>query len=295
MATLYTHQDSNIRKTWLMMIVFLVVVGVLGYFLYWYFGNPIILVIAGAFAILQVAGSYWFSDKIVLSMSGAKRASREAHFELYNITENLAITAGLPNPKLYIIDEQVPNAFATGRDPEHAVIAVTTGLLTTLNRTELEGVIAHEMSHIGNRDILIMTVAVMLVGFVMIVSDIAIRSAIFGGGRRNSRSDGKAGSAIAIIGFALLILSPIFAMVMNMSISRKREYLADASGALLTRYPDGLANALEKISAHGGKMKRANKSTAHLFISNPFGGSVKSIFATHPPVEERIKRLRMFQ
>ncbi len=286
--TLYTHQASNIRKTWLLMTVFLVVVVGIGYVLSYYYGAPEILYIAVTIATVQAVVSYWYSDKIALSATGAKEATREEYFDLYNSVENLAITAGLPKPRVYVIQDSVPNAFATGRDPKHSAIAVTTGLLAILEKNELEGVIAHEMSHIGNRDILVMTVVVVLVGFLALVSDMFLRSMMFGGGRDR---DNKGGGALMVIGIVLLVLSPIIGALIQMAVSRKREYLADASGSLLTRYPEGLASALEKISAHSGKMKKASNATAHLFIANPFG-KAKQMFSTHPPVEERIKRLR---
>lgn len=300
MKTLYTHQDSNIRKTWFIFTIFLIVVIGLGYFLSWYFGSPEILYVAVIFAFFQSFISYWFSHKIVLSMTGAKPATREGNRELWNIVENLSITAGLPMPKVYIINDQAPNAFATGRNQKHAVVAVTTGLLQILDKNELEGVIAHELSHIGNRDMLVSTIVVVLVGFLTILSDFFIRANIFGGGRRDMserNGDGKVQMILIVLGFVLMLLSPIIATLVQLSISRKREYLADASGALLTRYPEGLASALEKISGHSGKMKKASRATAHLFISNPFGKEKSSswfsnIWSTHPPVEERVKRLR---
>jgi heat shock protein HtpX len=218
--------------------------------------------------------SYWWSDKIVLSISKARPASREEFFDLYTVTENLSIAAGLPMPKIYVIDDPAPNAFATGRDKNHAVVCATTGLLQKLDRPELEGVIAHELSHIGNRDILLMSAVVVLVGFVSILSNIFLRSMWFGGGRRNN-NDGEAGGILAIIGIALMILSPIVATLIKLAISRRREYLADASGALLTRYPEGLAKALEKISAYSMPLRAASTATAHLFISNPFGSGIK--------------------
>lgn len=297
MQTLYTHENSNIRKTWFLITMFLIVVIALGWFLSVYFGSPDILYIAIAFAFFQVFFSYWFSHKIVLSMTGAKEVKREEHRDLWNVVENLSITAGLPMPKLYIINDPVPNAFATGRDKKHAVVAVTTGLLERLDRTELEGVIAHELSHIGNKDMLVSTLVVVLVGFITLLSDMFLRAQMFGG-RDNDRSGGgQVQLVLMVVGVLLMILSPIIATLIQLSISRKREFLADASGALLTRYPEGLASALEKISASGGKMQKANHATAHLFISNPFGKEGKSnwftnLWATHPPVEERVKRLR---
>lgn len=291
-ANLYTLAGRNIRKTWFLFTIFLIIVIALGYFLSVYYGSPGILYFAVFFAIFQSVLSYWFSDKIVLRMTGAKEASREANRELWNVVENLAITAGLPMPKVYIIEDSVPNAFATGRDQKHAVVAVSTGLLAVLDRTELEGVIAHELSHIGNRDMLVSTVVVVLVGFISLLSNMFLRSQMFGGGNRDREGGGSMGGILMIVGVVLMILSPIIATLIQLSISRKREYLADASGALLTRYPEGLASALEKISAHSGKMKMANQATAHLFISNPFGAGIKNLFSTHPPIEKRIELLR---
>ena len=262
----------------------------------WYFsfalGNQYILYGAVIFSVLMNVVSYWYSDKIVLSMSGARPVSREENRELYNIVENLSITAGLPVPKIFIIEDPAPNAFATGRDKDHAVVAVTTGILKILNKNELEGVLAHELSHIGNRDILLSTAVVVLVGFVTLLSDFFIRMSFYGGGQNR---DNRATGIIMIIGIVLAILSPIIAMLIKLAISRKREFLADASGALLTRYPEGLASALGKIGSYSQPMHRANNATAHLFIANPFGGARKKIstlFMTHPPTEERIKALR---
>lgn len=295
MATLYTQQGKNIRKTWLLMAVFLVMVIAIGYFIAWYLDNSFILYIAVAFALVMNVISYWYSDKLVVKMTGARPVRREEHRELWNIVENLSITAGLPMPKPYIVDDPAPNAFATGRDPEHAVVAVTTGLLSVLDRTELEGVLAHELSHVGNRDMLVSTVAVVLAGFIAIVADLFMRSMLWGGGDRDS----KAGALFLVLGIVGIILAPVAAQLIQMAISRKREYLADASGALLTRYPEGLASALEKISTYSRPMKRANNATAHLFIADPFGTEkrtfgqkVSSLFQTHPPAAERIKILR---
>lgn len=295
MATLYTHQGSNIAKTWVLMITFFVIVIAIGYFIAWYMGDPSILYIAVAFALFMNVTSYWFSDKLVVAMTGAKPASREIHRELWNTVENLAITAGLPMPKVYVVEDPAPNAFATGRDPKHAVVAATTGLLAILDKNELEGVIAHELSHIGNRDMLVSTVAVVLAGFVAIVADIFLRATMFGGGDR----DNRAGALFMVLGIVGIILAPIAAQLIQLAISRKREYLADASGALLTRYPEGLASALEKISHYSRPMQRANNATAHLFIADPFGSEKKSIgqkisglFQTHPPAADRIRILR---
>jgi heat shock protein HtpX len=276
------------------MSIFLIIVIGLGFVFSQMYHNPTILYFFVAFSIMMNIVGYWYSDKITLSIAGAHPATREQYFDFYTIVENLAITAGLPMPKIYVIEDPSPNAFATGRDKNHAVVAVTTGLLSIMNKTELEGVIAHEMSHIGNRDMLVSTVAVVLVGFVAIVSDMIIRMTIFGGGRDNDR---EGGGIFVIVGIILSILAPILATLIQLAISRKREYLADASGSLLTRYPEGLASALEKISQYGRPMKRQSTAIAHLYIANPKGSGkftkkVGSLFSTHPPIEERIKRLR---
>ena len=280
------------------MAVFFAIIIFLGWFLSQYYGNPAILYGFFIFSVLMNIASYWWSDKIVLKMSGAKPARREEFFDLYTVTENLSIAAGLPMPKLYVIQDPAPNAFATGRNKEHAVVAATTGLLQILDRSELEGVIAHELSHIGNRDILISTVVVVLVGFITLLADFFTRSLWFGGGGRRERGGGQLGAILMIVGIVLTILSPIIATLMQLAISRKREFLADASGALLTRYPEGLASALQKIAQYSRPMMKANHATAHLFIANPFGhkanGGVSfftKIFSTHPPVVERVKAL----
>ncbi len=296
MATLYTHQRSNITKTILLMGVFLILVIAIGWVVSIYFNNPAILYGAVIFALLMNIVSYWFSDKLVLSMTGARQIEMRDHPELYRIVENLAITAGLPMPKLYIVNDPAPNAFATGRNPKHAVVAVTTGLLAILDRTELEGVIAHELSHIGNRDMLVMTVAVVLAGFVAIIADFFLRAAAFGGGDR----DNRAGALLVVVALIGAILAPIAAELIKLAISRRREFLADASGALLTRYPEGLASALEKIARASVPMQRKSHATAHLFIADPYGGEgrrslsqkIGGLFQTHPPVHERVAALR---
>ncbi|MFA6340726.1 MAG: M48 family metalloprotease [Candidatus Paceibacterota bacterium] len=284
--TLYTQQSKNVARTWLLMAVFLVVILGIGYFLGYYYNNPAILYFAVIFSLVMNITSYWYSDKIALSISGAKEAKHDEYTDLYHIVENLSITAGLPMPKIYVILDPSPNAFATGRNKEHAVVAVTTGLLETLNKVELEGVISHELSHIGNRDILLSTIVVVLVGFISILANMFMR-----GGMRGGRDRDNGGGILMIIGIVFIVLSPIFSRLIQLAISRKREFLADASGALLTRYPEGLASALQKISDAHMPMKNPNPATAHLFISNPFGKKVSSLFSTHPPVEERIKAL----
>lgn len=260
-----------------------------GWFLSYYYQSPIILYIGVFFSIGLNIFSYWFSDKVALAMSRARVAAPSDYVDYHRSVENLAITAGLPKPSLYIIDDPVPNAFATGRNKEHAAIAVTTGLLATLDKNELEGVLAHELSHIGNKDILISTIAVILAGFLSIASDIFLRSHISGGKKEGN-------NPLIIVGIILVVLSPLAGALIRLAISRKREYLADASGALLTRYPEGLASALEKISSYKAPLQHANDATAHLYISNPFGEKamkgLHGLFMTHPPIEKRIEILR---
>jgi heat shock protein HtpX len=290
--TLYTHIDANIRKTWMLFGVFFIIVIALGWFLSYYFEDQTILFIAVFVSIFMSFISYWYSDKIVLVMSRAHPITHEQAPELYHIIENLTITAGLPMPRIYLIDDPSPNAFATGRDAKHAVVAVTRGLLEILDKTELEGVIAHELSHIGNKDMLLQTAVVVLVGVITMIADVFMRGRFFGR-KSNNREGGQAGAVLMIIGLVFIILSPIFAKLIQFAISRKREYLADASGALLTRYPEGLARALEKISQNPIPLRVANKATAHLFIASPFKGKkLSNLFSTHPPVGERVKRLR---
>ena len=292
MATLYTQQSKNVTKTWLLMTAFFVLVIFLGWFFSFYYKNPNILYFFVGFSILMNFFSYWFSDKIVLTLAGAKEAKREEYFDLYTSVENLSITAGLPMPKVYVVSDEAPNAFATGRDKNHAVVCATTGLLAILNKPELEGVIAHEMSHIGNRDMLLSTVVVVLVGFITILADVFRRNLFFGRSRDN---DNKANGILMLVGIILSILAPLFAMLIQLAISRKREFLADASGALLTRYPEGLANALRKISQNSQPMVRQSGAIAHLYIADPkgakIGKKISGLFSTHPPVEERIKAL----
>ncbi|MEI6397060.1 MAG: M48 family metallopeptidase [Candidatus Taylorbacteria bacterium] len=281
------------------MALFFVIVVAVGYFISYYYNNPAILVIAVIFSMVMNIASYWYSDKISLSMAHAVPADRNAQPELFRAAENLAITAGLPLPRLFVINDPAPNAFATGRNKEHAAVAVTSGLLGMMDKNELSGVLAHELSHIGNRDTLLQTVVVVLVGFIAIMANIFMRTSLFGGGNRSRRSgngEGEAGAIIAVVGIIFVILSPIIAQLIQLAISRKREFLADTDGALLTRYPEGLASALDKISSYGRPMTTANNATAHLYISNPFGAAstkgIAKLFMTHPPVEERIAILR---
>lgn len=279
------------------MSVFLILVIGAGWIFSEVFGNQFILYFAVGFSIVSSFISYWYSDKIVLKMSSAKELKFKDNKELYRIVENLCITAGLPLPRIYIINDPSPNAFATGRDVDHAVVAVTTGLLERLERNELEGVIAHELSHIGNRDILISTITTVMVGVIVLLADWFMHWSFFGGRRNHDENkDPRIALAITVIAIILAILAPIFAQIMQMAISRKREFLADSNGALLTRYPEGLASALEKISSYSGPMRKTNRATAHLYIDDPIKKKKKSFFAkafmTHPPVEERVAALR---
>lgn len=274
------------------MFVFLCLVIGIGWAISFYFNNPGILYIAVILAVVMNIAGYWFSDTIVIAQTRAQPALPSEYPDYHRVVENLCITAGLPKPKLYVLNDPQPNAFATGRNAHHASVAVTAGLLQMMDENELSGVLAHELSHIGNRDMLVSTVAVVLVGFVSIVSDIFLRSALFGrGDDRENRNP-----LLMVIAVALLVLAPIFATLLQLAVSRKREFLADASGALLTRYPEGLASALRKIEHFAQPLQTASTSTAHLYISNPFGPqAAKSfltrLFSTHPPIEERIKAL----
>lgn len=291
MTTFYTHQRKNKLKTWLLMTSFFGVVIGFGWVLSYQFESPFLLYGAVLLSIVMNIWAYWFSDKTVLKMTNAKEVSFKDAPELHRIVENLSITAGLPKPKVFIVNDPAPNAFATGRNKEHAVVAVTTGLLDILNKNELEGVVAHELSHIGNNDMLISTVTVILVGMITMASDLLLRGSMFG------KSSKKGNAVILILGLVLAILMPLVGSFLRAVISRKREFLADATGVMLTRYPEGLASALEKIHNHSSKMKTANHATAHLFIANPFGLKrtktyVNRLFMTHPDPLLRIKLLR---
>lgn len=290
---MYEQIQANIWRSRILIVVFIIVIGAIGYGFYLAYGDPISLFIALAFAFATSIGSYYYSDKIVLASTHAREATKEEFPHYVNSVEGLALAAGMPVPKIYVMDDPAPNAFATGRDPEHGVICVTTGLLAIMNRVELEGVISHEMSHIKNYDIRFMALVAVLVGAVAMMAHWFWWSGRFGGYRRRSRDGGQAQLIFFAIGILLAILAPIAAALVQAMISRRREYLADASGAMLTRYPDGLASALEKIASNPNVLQSANKANAHLFISNPFrnAGSFFN-FSTHPPIEDRIKRLR---
>ena len=299
MASIYAQADSNVRKTWLLMAGFFVFIVLLGWIFSYLLDSSAILYFAVFLSVAMSFGSYWYSDKIVLSMYRAQPIEKKDNPELYRIVENLCITAGLPVPKIYIIPEIQPNAFATGRNARHAVVAVTQGILQRLNKTELQGVLAHEMSHIGNKDMLLATVVAILAGIIAMLANMFLRVSFWGGGRRDDR-DNKAGAVLMLLGIAAAILAPIAATLVQLAISRKREFLADADGALLTRYPEGLASALEKISSDQTPMRVTNSATSSLFIDSPYKGKQKTnwfvkLFMTHPPIKERIKALRDMQ
>ena len=292
---MYNQIDSNKRKTWLLMTIFLIVIVLLG----WVFGEAYDigyggLVIALMIAVLMNLFSYFKGDKVALAISGAHPIQKENNPYIYSLVENLTIASGLPLPKIHVINDPNINAFACGRDPRHASIAITTGAAEKLENEELEGVIAHELSHIKNYDIRLMTIVIVCVGVVTLMADFFLRANFMFGGKRD-RNSGNLGAILMIAGLVLAILSPVFATLIQLAVSRKREYLADASSSLLTRYPEGLARALEKIRDFNQPMKRANHATAHLYIASPFSGGGKKmagLFATHPPIDERIAKLR---
>jgi heat shock protein HtpX len=296
--TLYNHSDLNKRKTWFLFAGFFIFAMLVGYIFSVVMENSMILYIVVFISIISSLISYWFSDKIVLSMSGAHQLKFEDNKELYRLVENLCISVGLPTPKIYIINDVSPNAFATGRNPKNAVIAVTTGLLNKLEKNELEGVIAHELSHVKNYDILIATLTTVMVGMIVLLADWFRRWAFYSGGRsRSNENKGQLQLIIIILAIVFSILAPIFAYIMQFAISRKREFLADADGALITRYPEGLARALEKISSDPNDLEKANRATAHLYISSPLKQKNKKsllakAFMTHPLIEDRVKALR---
>ncbi len=292
---MYKQIDSNKRKSVLLIVFFVVIIALLGAaFGQVYDDSGAFLVGAFVLASVSAVGSYYFSDKIVLAASGARQITVTDAPDIYHLVENLCITGGLPVPRVYIISDPAMNAFATGRDPEHAAIALTTGIIERLDRSELEGVIAHELSHVKNLDIRFATLVVVLVGTISLLADWFLRFSFFGGRRRggSDRESGQMGTIFALIGLVLAILAPLAAQLVQLAISRKREFLADASGALLTRYPQGLASALAKISQDPSHMRHVNRATAPLYFSNPFRGArVAGLFSTHPPIQERIAEL----
>lgn len=290
---MYNQIDTNKRKTIILMMVFITVILALGAILGSIYGNVYPgIVFALVLATIMNLVSYFKGDKIALHVAGAHEIQKDDNPYVYRMVENLCIASGLPMPKVYIIPDKAMNAFATGRDPEHASIALTYGITQKLENEELEGVIAHELSHIKNYDIRIMTIVIVLVGVVTLLADILVRSQLYS---RHSNNDRNRNGIFLIIGIVLALLSPLFAQLIQLAISRKREFLADASSALMTRYPEGLARALEKISQQETPLQKANHATAHLYISNPFqykGKSIARLFSTHPPIQERIAELR---
>jgi heat shock protein HtpX len=299
---MYNQIAANKRQSFFLMIIFAAVVIGLAYFFSWYLQTGYSLVaFAVIFSLISSVISFYASDKIALSIAGAKEIQQQDNPYVYRLVENLAITAGIPRPRIFIIPDEALNAFATGRDPQHASIALTTGIIARLENEELEGVIAHELSHVKNFDTRLMTVAIICVGIVTLLANMMTRNMMWGGRRRSN--DNNSGGVLIIIGVVLGILAPIFAKLLQLAVSRQREYLADASGALLTRYPEGLASALEKIS-QSVPLQHINQATAHLYISEPSGdpltsemrgektGGFKSWFSTHPPIADRIKKLR---
>jgi len=298
MINVYELQDSNKRRSTVVIAAFVVFVLMIG----WVFARlfdygPGAIGIALIFAGLMSFASYWWGDKIILTLSAARPADRKRDFQFFTVAENLAMAAQIPMPKLYVIDDSSPNAFATGRDPQHAVVCATTGLLQKLDRTELEGVVAHEISHVKNYDTRLMSIVTILVGMITLLSDWFLRGARFGRGSRE-KEEGNLGAFLLLLGVFLALLSPLIAKLMQLALSRRREFLADSSAAMLTRYPEGLARALEKIAADREPLEVANKATAHLYIVNPLKnlhsgvGWFAGLFNTHPPVEERIRILR---
>jgi heat shock protein HtpX len=298
MSGMYAEIASNKRNSFLITATMTAVLIVLGYFLGTYWGSGYAgVTIAFVLALVMSFSAYYGGDKMVLAISRAKRIEKKDYPQLFNVIEELSIAAGLPMPAVYVIDDTAPNAFATGRDPRHASIAITTGLMQKLNRDELQGVMAHELSHVGNRDILYATMVGILVGSIAMMSDFFLRSFFWGGGRRrrSGGGGGAIGAILILVAIVLAILAPIFAKLMQLAVSRQREYLADASGAMLTRYPEGLASALEKIAGDKEVLEVANRATQHLYIVNPIKPLEKrasNLFSTHPPIQERIARLR---
>ena len=299
---MYEQIAANKRKTVLLILGEIVLLGAVGYVLGLWYGNGLYgLVGAVALAVVLSLGSFFGGDRLVLASTRAREVTPQDQPRLHNIVEGLSIAAGIPKPKVYLIPEQAPNAFATGRNPEHSSVAVTEGLLATMNRVELEGVIGHELSHVVDRDILVGTVVATLVGAVVLISEFFMRSWWWGGvrGRRGGdRSGGGVEAIIFAVGLVLLVLAPIIGQIVRLAVSRNREFLADAQGALLTRYPPGLASALRKIGAASGiPMRSANNATAHLWLNQPSRiqgqgmGPLEKLFSTHPPIEERIRRL----
>ncbi len=285
---MYEQIASNKRRTFVLQLSFIVLIWGLAYVISKATGRPGMLFMIGVFSLLYSVFSYFAGSKMAIAVNKAREIQKKDDPRYWRIVENLAITEGMPMPKVYIMDDPAPNAFATGRDPKHGVVCATTGLLSMMDDNELEGVMAHELGHIKNYDIRVNTIAFALVGIVSMIADFFIHISFWGGGNRDSNN-----SIFAVVAILAAIIAPIAASMIQLAISRRREFLADATGALTTRYPEGLASALEKISAHGSALRRQNTSTAHMFFASPLKGrSFMSLFSTHPPVEDRIKNLR---
>lgn len=290
--TLYTQVAQNRTKTIFYLVVYALLTLAVGYLVSWYFNSPSILFIFGIITVIQGLVSYWQSDKIALAVSRAVPLDSTRYAPVYRVVENLTIAAGLPMPRLYLINDSAMNAFATGRDAKHAAVAMTSGLLEGLNQNELEGVLAHELSHIGNEDIRLMSMVMVMAGLIALVSDFFLRSLWWGGGSRRRSEDGDNSGILLIIAIALAVLAPIAATLIQLAISRRREYLADATGVLITRYPEGLISALKKIASDKEPLEVANRATAHMYFSNPLKGqALANLFSTHPPITDRIAAL----
>lgn len=297
MPTLYTHQAENVWRTWLLFGAFVGLIALVGWLFAGYYGNPLLFPLAVGIALVSSLASFWFSDRLVIALVGARPLAKRDDPELYRVVENLSITAGLPTPRLYVVPDEAPNAFATGRDARHAAVAVTQGLRELLDDEELAGVIAHELSHIGNRDMLVATVAAVFAGIIVTLVDVFFRTQFFGG-RGDDRRGANAFAAVGLI--VALLLAPLAATLLRLAISRQREFLADASGALLTRYPDGLARALEKLGTARRPLQHAPAAISHLWIAAPTKAprrqsALAQLFLTHPPLAERVRRLRALQ
>lgn len=291
---MYSAIAANKRKTWLIMALFVAILGALGWAVSYIYNDTSILYLVLGFAVVYAAIQYFMAAKLATALNDAHEVTSAEAPRFYRTVENLAISAGMPMPKVYIMDDPSPNAFATGRDPNHAIVAATSGLLDIMDDTELQAVIAHELGHVRNYDIRVMMIVFALVSAIGIISDILLRMMWFGGGR--NRRDSEANGIVLLIGIAVAILAPFVALLVQLAVSRRREYLADSSGALLTRYPQGLERALAKIRDHGSIMKHQNTATAHLFFANPLKPTaLANLFSTHPPIDERIAALKSME
>ena len=293
--TLYTQVAANKAKTGIYLIFYVVLILVISYVADLYFGTNIIFLIASVVCIVQGVVAYWYADSIALSLAHATLLDQNVYSGVYRIVQNLCVTAGLPMPRLFLIPDTAMNAFATGRDPQHAALALTQGLLERLNENELTGVLAHELSHIGDDDIRLSSMVMIMAGLISLLSDLVLRSMFWGGGRRrNNDNNDEGGTVLFVVPIVLAILAPIAATLIQLAISRKREFMADAKGVLLTRYPEGLISALQKISGDEEPLEAASNATAHMYFTNPLKSKAwfSSFFSTHPPIEERIQALR---